>query len=370
MSNESNNCHAPLFVVGKPSVLNRERFLERVAGILDSVCHTNDGPLVQELEAFASHKFEVEHCVAVANATLGLELLMQALDLPPNSKVIVPSFTFVASVHAIVRCNLQPVFCDIDKRGLIDCDKVEQLIDSNTSAILAVNLFGFSCDITQLTAIADKHKLKLMFDSAHGVGVKHSGSPLGANGIAEVFSLHATKIVSGFEGGLITSMSDELAKKLRLARNFGFAGYDRVISVGTNAKLSEIHAAMALSNFEHLDDAISHNQSLFAAYQNKLRSASHLLTPNENESSNYQYVGLRCPAETRDRVLSHLIKNRVFARRYFYPGVHAMKPYSNIRYNLPVTERLSAEILCLPTGPSVKVEDVEFISDIVNSCSA
>lgn len=371
MSDENLFCQDPIFVVGKPSVLNRDRFLERVTEILDSVCHTNDGPLVRELEAFAAHTFKVEHCVAVANATLGLELLMHALELPPNSKVIVPSFTFVASVHAIVRCNLQPVFCDVDERGLIDCDQIERLIDSETCAILAVNLFGFSCDINRLGSIAEKNKLQLIFDSAHGVGVKHRGRSLGANGTAEVFSLHATKIISGFEGGLITCTSDVLASKLALARNFGFSGYDTVIDIGTNAKLSEIHAAMALSNFEQLDAAISHNQSVFAEYQKQLNMASELLlTPVETESSNYQYVALRCPTGTRDHILSELIKNRVFARRYFYPGVHAMKPYSKTKRYLPVTEKLSAEILCLPTGTSVRVEDVAFISDIVNTAIA
>ncbi len=354
------------FVVGRPSVLNRERFIERVERILDAEWHTNDGPMVQELESFAARFFGVSHCLAVANATLGLELVLQSLRLPRQSKVIVPSFTFVASVHSIVRSDLQPVFCDVDERGLIDCDQLEELIDEETSAILAVNIYGFACDIERLEKVAQQNKLALIFDSAHGIGVRTESRPLGGCGDAEVFSLHATKIISGFEGGLITTNSNELAQELRLARNFGFTGYDRVTSIGTNAKLSEIHAAMALTNFEEVGSAIAHNALMFAAYAESIAPPARLIAPLTNESSNYQYVAVRCPSHRREGILKHLMENGVFARRYFYPGVHQMEPYKNHVNNLVQTNLLCEQILCLPTGQDVTIEDVNHIARLFN----
>ncbi|MBX9950180.1 MAG: aminotransferase class I/II-fold pyridoxal phosphate-dependent enzyme [Candidatus Obscuribacterales bacterium] len=357
----------PRYVVGKPNIFSPEIFLARVQEVMDSGWHTNDGPMVQRLEAFAAKSFGVSNCIAVANATLGLELLLQALNLPAHSKVIVPSFTFVASVHAIVRAGLRPEFCDVDERGMIDCAHAESLIDSDTSAILAVNIYGFACDVGRLESIAQRHRIQLLFDSAHGVGVKTSTGSLGQHGSAEVFSLHATKIVSGFEGGLITTNNASLASALRLARNFGFSGYDQVSCVGTNAKLSEIHAAMALTNFEGLESAISHNAKIFCVYEKELSPEVRLISPLASESSNYQYVAVKCPAGLRDHILDHLLKNGVFARRYFYPGVHQMDPYRACQVDLPRTNALCDSILCLPTGPPVLAEDAVQIAALFNA---
>ncbi|MCC7528087.1 MAG: DegT/DnrJ/EryC1/StrS family aminotransferase [Candidatus Melainabacteria bacterium] len=365
MSSVSKN--SPRYVVGRPGILNQQRFLERVQDILNSGWHTNDGPMVQELESFAAARFDVRNCISVANATLGLELVLQCLRLPRQSKVIVPSFTFVASAHSIVRSDLQLVFCDVDERGLVDCDEIDRLIDDETSAIMAVNIYGLACDTERLEYIAKRNRLALVFDSAHGIGVRTQFGPLGGHGNAEVFSLHATKIISGFEGGLITTNSQDLANALRLARNFGFSGYDCVASIGTNAKLSEIHAAMALTNFEELDKAIAHNATIFATYLEAVKTPARLISPLANESSNYQYVAVKCPAQSRERILEHLLQNGIFARRYFYPGVHRMEPYGARLEKLPQTDLLCEQILCLPTGQDISIADAEYIAKVFNS---
>lgn len=359
---------APKFVVGKPNVLNRELFLERVKQVLDTAIHTNDGPFVRQLEGLVQELLAVPYCLAVANATQALELLLESVAI--DGEVIVPSFTFVATVHAVVRSNLTPVFCDVDSRGLIDCDHLEQLISSRTRCILPVNVYGNVCDISRLKEIADKHKLALIYDSAHALGVKTGGLAVGGFGDAEVFSLHATKFISGFEGGLITTRSPELAASLKMARNFGFVDYDAVESMGTNAKLSEIQAAMALTNLECMPEIIAHNRQIFDIYKQALQPPLYLIEPSPAEESNFQYVPVRCPAAFRDAIVKSLMADGILARRYFFPGVHRMKAYQHMQVVLPQTDILANSVICLPTGRAISTDDAQLIASAANVAAA
>jgi dTDP-4-amino-4,6-dideoxygalactose transaminase len=350
--------------VGRPNVLNRERFLQRVEKILDDRLFTNDGPVVRELEAYCSQTLGVKHSIAVCNATAGLELLVQALQL--KGEVITPAFTFVATAHSLLRNGVRPVFCEADTAGLIDVNDLRTRITSKTSAILAVNVFANVCDIENLSEVAKQHGLTLIFDSAHALGSKYRCKYVGGFGQAEVFSLHATKIVNGFEGGLITTNDDQLAEKLRLSRNFGFNTYDSVVQWGTNAKMSEVHAAMALTNFECLDQIVEINRRNFKRYQEHLPAWFDLIEPTPNCEWNYHYIVGRCPIEMRDKVVRHLLDNGIFARRYFHPGAHRMQPYSEWQISLPATEDLTSRVVCLPTGQSVDDETIDFICRLLH----
>ncbi|HIA55368.1 MAG TPA: aminotransferase class I/II-fold pyridoxal phosphate-dependent enzyme, partial [Candidatus Melainabacteria bacterium] len=161
--------------VGRPGLLNRELFLSRVNTILDNAVFTNNGPFVQELEVYVCKQLRVSHCIAVANATLGLELLLAALEL--QGEVIVPAFTFISTAQAILRTGLKPVFCDIapQEQGSVSAQSVRKHITEKTSAILAVNLYGYAADVDGLSKLAAEHNLKLVFDSAHALGVKVNG---------------------------------------------------------------------------------------------------------------------------------------------------------------------------------------------------
>jgi dTDP-4-amino-4,6-dideoxygalactose transaminase len=352
--------------VGRPNILDKDAFLQRVNKLLDNKTFSNDGPLVRELEALVSQKLAVPHAIAVANATLGLEIVLEALGV--KGHVIVPSFTFVATAHAVMRQGLLPVFCDATASyGLIDPREVERLITPETGAILAVNVYGNVCDLDALANLASKHSLKLIYDSAHALGVSYGGRPVGIHGDAEVFSLHATKFINGFEGGIITTTSDELARKIRLLRNFGFVGYDEVECVGTNAKLSEIHAAMALTNFEHMDEIVAINRRNYMSYAKWLPDWIQLIDFPPGTQSNYQYVVTICPEGTRNKLAEHLHQYQILARKYFYPGLHRMKAYAHLGCSLPVTEDLSDRVLCLPTGQDVTAETVRQICDVIRS---
>jgi dTDP-4-amino-4,6-dideoxygalactose transaminase len=362
---------APLHV-GAPNIGNRDRFLERVNDILDRRWLTNGGAYELEFEKRLARMLEVKHCVAVANGTLALELTLRAAGL--TGEVILPSFTFVATAHVLRLLGLQPVFCDIDPvRYTVDPHAVEALITPRTSAILAVHLWGHSCDAEALDAIARHHGLALIFDAAHALRCSRRGRPIGGFGLAETFSFHATKFVNSFEGGAITTNDDNLARAVRLRRNFGFVWYDQVETVGTNAKLSEIAAAMGLTSLESVDDFIRANRRNDAAYRAALSAVPGITVADydEQDDHNYQYVVVEVDEEraglSRDELMEVLWRENVIARRYFYPGCHRLTPYAAEHggRSLPHTERAADRVLALPTGTAVTPTQIEDIGRLI-----
>src|SRR5438270_2968985 len=255
--------------VGRPNIGSREKLLSRINDMLDRRWLTNDGPFVQEFEKKICDFIGVRHCVAMCNATIALEIAARALEL--KGEVIVPSFTFIATAHALSWQEITPVFCDINPvTHNLDPIKVEQMITPRTSGIIGVHTWGRSCDVDALAEVARRHKVKLMFDAAHAFGCSYKGRLLGAFGECEVYSFHATKFLNTFEGGAVVTNNDELAKKMRLMKNFGFAGYDNVIYPGTNGKMCEASAAMGLTGLESFDTFVDTNRRNHAAYREGL----------------------------------------------------------------------------------------------------
>ncbi|MGH9198584.1 MAG: DegT/DnrJ/EryC1/StrS family aminotransferase, partial [Acidimicrobiia bacterium] len=288
---------APVFPellhVGRPNLGNRSRFLERIGEILDRRWLTNDGPFLKEFEQRVATMLGVQECVAICNGTLALELTIRALRL--HGEVIVPSFTFVATAHALEWYGIRPVFADIDpETHTLDPSEVERAITPRTTGILGVHVWGRACSVEALTAIARAHGLRLIFDAAHAFACTYKGTWLGGFGDAEILSFHATKFFNTLEGGAVVTDDEDLAQRLRLMRNFGFAGYDNVVAVGTNGKMSEICAAMGLTNLEHLEEFIAINARNYAHYQRALDQLAGIsVVPYESEErSNYQYVVL------------------------------------------------------------------------------
>lgn len=358
--------------VGRPNIGDREKFSRLVNDILDRRWLTNDGPYVSEFESRVAELVGVKHCIATCNATIALEIAIRALDL--TGEVIVPSFTFVATAHALQWQQITPVFCDIDPRThTIDPDQIERLLTPRTTGILAVNLWGRHCDIAALEALAEKHKLRLLFDSAHAFGCSYQGRMIGGFGDAEVFSFHATKFVNSLEGGAVVTNDDELAKQIRLMHNFGFTAYDNVACVGTNGKMSEVSAAMGLTNLESMSDFIAVNRRNYQQYKAELSGVKGitLVESDEEEKCNYQYVVLEVDMDhtlvSRDELMQILHRENVLARRYFYPGCHRMMPYAaNLpSLSLPETEKIASRVLSLPTGTSVSPADVSSICEII-----
>jgi dTDP-4-amino-4,6-dideoxygalactose transaminase len=360
--------------VGRPNIGNRENLLSRINDILDRKWLTNHGIYVQEFEKRIAEFIGVKHCIATCNATVALEIAIRAVGL--TGEVIVPSFTFIATPHALQWQETTPVFCDIDiKTHNIDPNKIVQSITPRTTGIIGVHLWGRPCDVEALDKIAHTYNLKLMFDAAHAFGCSHQGQMIGTFGEAEVFSFHATKFMNTFEGGAIVTNSDELAEKIRLMTNFGFVNYDKVIYIGTNGKMNEISAAMGLTGLDSLDEFVSINYQNYKHYYQELKDVNgiKLINYNEQEKCNYQYIILEIDDQiigcTRDKLVEILQAENVMARRYFYPGCHNMEPYrSYFPYSkllLTETEKLAQLVICLPTGTSVNLEDITSICQII-----
>lgn len=360
------------FHVGRPNIPDKDKILAKIAQVIDSQWLTNMGPLSLELEKRIAEMLGVKHCICVCNATVGLELLQRALDL--KGEVIIPSFTFIASAHSLRWQRIDPVFCDVRLEDhLIVPDQIEALITPRTSAIMAVPIWGQPCDYEVLQKIADKHNLKLIFDSAHAFGCTSGNKYLGGFGDAEVFSFHATKVFSTGEGGAITTNSDRLGEKLRLMRNFGFLKKDTVINIGTNAKMSEFAAAYGLVHLDDLDSIISHNKLIHQTYLKEFCKFNEIsfLDYNSEGISNYQYVVARVSANIRDSLVEYFHNEGILLRRYFHPGCHRMEPYrSSKKYasiNLPNTEQISSEIVIFPTGKQVNSVDIHGFAKLFES---
>lgn len=366
---------APLHV-GRPNIGDRDAFLRRVHEMFDRRWLSNRGPLLQEFEARLEAVTGARHCIALSNGTVALELVVRALGL--SGEVIVPSYTFIASVHALRWNGITPVFCEVDPvTHNLDPNAVEALITPETTGIVGVHLWGRSCDTARLEAIAEKHDLKLMFDAAHAFGCSNEGTMIGNFGDAEIYSFHATKFVNAFEGGAVATNSDELAKRIRMMQNFGFAGYDDVRALGTNGKMSEVSAAMGLTSLESMNEIVAANKRNYLAYRDELDEVDGLkvIDYSTTETCNYQYIIVEVDAAktglTRDDLVAVLEAENVRARRYFYPGCHRMEPYAteqpDVGKRLPITEHLSECVLALPNGTTVSTEDIARIGAVLRA---
>lgn len=360
--------------VGRPNIGNRDRLLRRISDMLDRNWLTNDGPYVQDFEKRLAQFLGVRNCVAMCNATITLEIAIRALGL--TGEVIVPSFTFIATAHALQWQEITPIFCDIDRKTHnIDPPQVERMITPRTSGIIGVHTWGRPCDIDALEAIARRRNLQLLFDAAHAFGCSYKGKLIGGFGRCEVLSFHATKFFNTFEGGAVLTNDDTLAGKMRLMRNFGFSGYDNVIYIGTNGKMTEVCAAMGLTSLESVDEFIAINRRNHHAYRSGLAEIPGITFTayDERERTNYQYIVLEVDETaaglTRDELVSVLNAENVLARKYFYPGCHRMEPYRSYFPHaapvLPETEELCRQVMVLPNGTTVNEDTISRICQII-----
>jgi dTDP-4-amino-4,6-dideoxygalactose transaminase len=366
-------------VVGRPNIGDRRRFLDRVEDILDRRWLSNGGKYVQEFESRIAKFLGVGHCIAVCNATVGLEITIRALEL--RDEVIVPSFTFVATAHALRWQQIRPVFCDIDPATHnIDPSQIEKLITSRTTGILGVDLWGRACDIESLERIARNRDLRLIYDASHAFGCTYRGKMIGGFGDAEIFSFHATKFINTLEGGVITTNNASVAETIRQMRNFGFTGYDQVDRLGINGKMDEISAAMGLTNLDAIDVFAAANRRNYEAYREELggHPALELLSYDDREKCNYQYIVVTVDEKkahvSRDDIVKKLHDHNIIARRYFYPGCHRFEPYRSEQPSagllLPETEKLAARLICLPTGSTISRVDIKRVCEVIRTVLA
>lgn len=298
----------------------------------------------------------VKEAVAVSSATSGLMLAVKALGL--KGEVIVPSFTFTATVHSLIWNGLMPVFVDCERGTYnIDIKDVERKITARTSGIMPVYIFGNPPRIKEIAKIAKKHGLKLIFDSAQAFGAEYGGVRAGRFGDCEVFSLSPTKVLTSIEGGLVTTNNTKLAEYLRMARDYGKCGED-IECVGLSARMSELHALVGLKNLRNVEKCLKTRRDLIALYQRLLKDIPGIgfqnILPGDKSSGNYMviFIDEKRFGMSRNSLYEALKEENIETKKYFYPAVHMQKAYRAFRKayegKLPVTEKASLTGLALP----------------------
>ncbi|MEZ6062821.1 MAG: DegT/DnrJ/EryC1/StrS family aminotransferase [Planctomycetaceae bacterium] len=360
--------------VGQPNLPDTSHLLRRIQSVMDSGWLTNNGPQVRAFESRVCDMLKVRHCIAVCNGTTAIQIMARACNL--TGEVIVPSMTFIATPHALEWIGLKPIFADVDPvTHTLDPDSVVAAITARTTAILGVHVWGNPCHTDRLQAIADTHRLRLLFDSSHAFGCRINGRSLGTFGDAEAFSFHATKIAHTLEGGVITTNSDELADRCRRLRNFGITGLTEIDDAGINGKLSEVAAAVGLTILDVFPSLVCQNAANAETYRTALRDCRgiRLAASTADDGGNSQYAVATVDESefglSRNELVAILRAEGAFARSYFSPGCHRAAPYrddmSHCPVPLPVTELLLQSVLQFPTGRAVDQQDIWKIAHVV-----
>jgi dTDP-4-amino-4,6-dideoxygalactose transaminase len=366
----------PLFPEGLPLVRPRLASPAAAAHDIEEILRSGsltNGRFVRRLEERAAEYVGVRHCVAVASCTAGLMLVLRAAEL--GGEVLVPSFTFAATAHAVDWNGLEPVFIDIEPHSLtLDPDRVERAIGLRTSAILATHLYGTPCNVEALAGIAESHGLRLFFDAAHAFGSMHTGRMIGSFGDAEIFSLSPTKPLVAAEGGIIATDDDLLAERCRIGRDYGNPGDYDCRFVGLNARMSELHAATALCSFDDLEDRLAVRNRLATAYQEALGRLDGISFPAVREEDRSTFKDLAVLIDpigyggTAAAVGRALAAEGVETRRYYDPPVHLMRAYrtrGRRAGDLPVTAWAAERALCLPLWDRMSDHQVRRVADAV-----
>jgi dTDP-4-amino-4,6-dideoxygalactose transaminase len=346
-----------------------------VAAILSSGQLTNDSRFVRAFEAALQQRLGLP-AVAVSNGTWALVLALKQLGV--EGEVIVPSYTFSASVHAIKWAGATPVFADVlPDTFTVDPEAVRAAITPRTSAIVGVHVYGHPCEIDPLSALAQRQHLVLLFDAAHGFGASYRGAPVGTFGDAECFSFHATKTLPVGEGGCVTTRDAELVRQLRLVRKFGDPGDENTVLVGTNAKMQEFNAILGLAGLRTVDEVIARRRR----YADQLRARLSRL-PGLTFQHERPYVRACCQnfallvddvgfGLTRDETCAALACENVRCRKYFYPPVHRHDAYATHRGGaLPTTDRLADRVLCLPFYSRMAEDEIGRLSEVIENIHA
>ena len=361
-------------LVTRSSMPDFDEYCEEIRGLWDSHWLTNMGQKHQQLQRELEQRLKVEHVTLYTNGHLALENILAALELPQGGEVITTPGTFASTTHAIVRCGLTPVFCDVNERDYtIDVSKLEALITDKTVAILPVHVYGGLCDVYALERIAKEHGLKLIYDAAHAFGVEKDGISAACFGDASMFSFHATKVFNTIEGGAVCYHEDGLVQRLDDLKNFGIRGPEDCAFVGGNAKMNEFQAAMGLCNLRHLEREIEKRRAVDARYRQLLEGAPGLKLRAEQPGvkANYAYFPVLFQGRlSRDRAYELLAEQDIFARKYFYPLTSAFDCYRDLPGGpeaTPVALRLSQQVLTLPIYADLALEDVDRICRILLS---
>ena len=334
---------------------------------------TNLGPYHQKLEKDLCDYLGVQHISLLANGTVALLTALQALRI--MGEVITTPYSYVATSHSLVWSGIKPVFADIDPNTLnLNPASIEAAITPHTTAIMPVHCYGHPCDVKAIQKIADKYKLKVIYDAAHAFGVKDAVGSVLNHGDLSVLSFHATKVFNTFEGGAIVCRDAETKVRIDQLRNFGYVDEVTVVTSGINGKMSEFNSALGLLQLKYIDQALERRKKIDAAYRERLKGVKgiHCLNDAGEKVANYSYFPILVKADyaiRRDDLYLKLKNIGIHPRRYFYPLISDFPMYRDLpsanKENLPVATAAAQQVLCLPIYPDLEMTAVDEIAHFI-----
>lgn len=359
--------------ITKPTLPSLQSVQKSIASFYDTGMITN-GAQVKKLEQEARSLFGVDHAIAVSSCTNGLMLALRCLGL--NGSVAVPSFTFFATAHAIVWNGLEPVFTDVDPETWdMSSAALEGLLRNRRgiSVIMPVHVFGNPCDVDAIASLSNQYNIPIIYDSAHAFGSEVGGRSVGVFGNAEIFSLTPTKLVPAGEGGIITTNDADFAEELTAGRNYGNKGDYNPAFVGLSARLSEFNAALGIGSISYLKRNVERRNRSAARYIELLSSLPGVSFQKIDEGNRSTYKDFTILINenefgiNRDILSWFLGSEGIDTRKYFYPPVHRTAAYwekwgEQCDEALPITNRISREVLSLPMWSHMDMEIIEMVS--------
>jgi dTDP-4-amino-4,6-dideoxygalactose transaminase len=354
--------------IGSLANPDRARFLEYSRIFYEQRQYTNNGPVNRLLESRLAEWHQTKRCVTFASAFWGISLAIRHLATPGRREVITPSLTYRRMGEIIASAGMIPRYCDIDPDTLAQTPATTRpCINDDTALILGAHPTVNCCDAEGLEALAAESGVPILFDSVESTFETVGGRRVGTFGQGEAFSIHATKLINGFEGGYIVTNDTELADALSLIRSFGIPAEDKVACFGINAKLNEIHAAMAMASLDGLSDLVERNRRRYLSYRELLQDLEGIslreFDPKEQTSFKNILVRLddRWPLE-RDDTLALLQAEGALARPYYSPALHTHDTAFETRFGpLPTAETASRQHVLLPCGDQMSLADVETV---------
>ena len=342
-----------------------DALMARLRAILESGYVTNDGPELVAFERELAAWLGVPDVVAVASGSAALVLGLVALRLKPG-RVILPSFTYIATLNALVQDGKEPLFADIDPHTWTLCPKsVASLLDTHDDvrAVVAVNTYGVPSDLDALSELAAQAGCALISDSAHAIGTEAPYGRVHPGPMIQAWSLHATKVLPAVEGGIVTTSSPALAEEVRRLRRHGLASDVSSSGPGFNARMDELRAAVARHSLRRLDASLERRRSYAARLRVHLEEncggAFQVQAVPDGVSSNAQNLAVLWRGEgSRDEAIEALAREGVEGRRYFWPDLHRLERFTGHR-RLPVTEDVADRIMCLPLYARMDDETLE-----------
>ena len=360
-----NNTKSEPILVTRAVVPTYEEYASYIEQVFSSRYLTNEGELSKKLEKRLSSFLNIPHLALCANGTLALQLALRAAGIE-KGEVITTPFSYVATVSSLLWEGFTPVFADIDAETLCICPKaIEQAITERTVGIMPVHIYGNACDVASIGSIAKKYGITTIYDAAQAFGSMYKGAPVASYGDFAILSFHATKVFHTVEGGAVVCHDQKAYARLGLLRAFGHIG-DEHISLGINAKMSELHAAMGLCLLSQVEANIANRKKVSQQYDNLL-PAKGLRKPVLAEGLDYNYAYYPVIFDTQEAMqnaLADLNSVGIFPRRYFYPSLNTL-PYLKTFQPCPIAEDICTRILCLPLYAELENKDVERIAKAI-----